>query len=217
MGKVFRWLGGLLLVGIGVLAIVVVIDIANHRASTPGAIAAIVQGSDPAERALSDARKRQLLAVEDPTFFDRQGIDLATPGQGLTTIGQGLGKRIYFDPFQPGWRKIRLMYLTRFAMFPTTSHDDILTAFVAGAYLGNHDGRTVIGFADGAQTWFGQPLDELDDEAYLSLIAMLIGPNALRPTGQAQANADRVDRIRKLLAEDCAPNGLTDVWLEGCA
>lgn len=217
MGRVFRWLGGVLLTAIVALAIIIVIDIVNHRASTPEAIATILENADPTERALPEARIEQLLAVEDPTFFERNGIDLATPGQGLTTIGQGLGKRIYFDPFRPGWRKIRLMYLTRFAMFPTTSHQDILAAFVAGAYLGNSEGQAVIGFAQGAQTWFGSTLDTLDDDAYLGLVAMLIGPNALRPTSERAAHDQRLARIKKLLAEDCAPNGLRDVWLEGCA
>lgn len=217
MGRVLRWFGGVLLAAIAALVIVATIDIISQRASTPAEIAAILQNADPAERALPEARVEQLLAVEDPTFFERQGIDLATPGQGLTTIGQGLGKRIYFEPFSPGWRKIRLMYLTRFAMFPTSSREDILTAFIAGAYLGNSEGEPVIGFAQGAETWFGAPLDALDDDAWLGLVAMLISPNVLRPTSEPDAHDQRVARIKKLLAEDCAPNGLRDVWLEGCA
>ena len=157
-----------------------------------------------------------LLAVEDPTFYDRQGIDLTTPGQGLTTLGQGLGKRIYFAPFKPGIRKIRLMYLTRFALFATTTHDDVLMASIAHAYLGGGPDGAVIGFDQGARTWFGKPLDALTEDEFLSLVAMLVGPNALRPTDNAAANGERVARIKKLLANQCTPNGLRDVWLEGC-
>ena len=54
-------------------------------------IARIVSEADPDVRALPAERVRQYLAVEDPTFWTNDGIDLKTPGAGQTTTTQGLG------------------------------------------------------------------------------------------------------------------------------
>ena len=67
--------------------------IATHRANADMALTA---------KQLSEEQLRILLAVEDPNFFSHSGIDLSTPGAGLTTITQALAKRLYFEQFQPG-------------------------------------------------------------------------------------------------------------------
>jgi len=48
-----------------------------------------------------------LLAVEDPNFYQHSGVDLTTPGAGITTITQGLVKQLYFSEFRPGFAKLR--------------------------------------------------------------------------------------------------------------
>ena len=49
-----------------------------------------------------------LLRVEDPSFYTHNGMDLSTPGAGITTITQNLVKRLYFDNFKPGFAKLRV-------------------------------------------------------------------------------------------------------------
>ena len=44
--------------------------------------------------AMSAWQKDALLRVEDPSFYEHHGVDLHTPGQGLTTITQALVKWI---------------------------------------------------------------------------------------------------------------------------
>ncbi|MDD2770086.1 MAG: hypothetical protein PHT19_15275 [Methylococcus sp.] len=44
---------------------------------------------------LTSDRLKLLLAVEDPTFFEHHGVDLNTPGAGMTTISQSLVKLLY--------------------------------------------------------------------------------------------------------------------------
>ena len=46
---------------------------------------------------------------------------------------------------------------------------------------------------------------------------MLIGPNGLDPVYHAEAHAERVGRIKRLLAGECTPAGWSDASLEGCA
>jgi membrane peptidoglycan carboxypeptidase len=158
-----------------------------------------------------------LIAVEDPTFWTNRGIDLSSPGAGLTTISQSLGKRIYFDRFAPGFRKFELMLMTRFGMYAKVTRHNILKAFYNVAYFGRDEVGPIIGFHEAARRWYGKELQMLTTDEYLGLVAMLVAPNALNPVEHAAANSERVARIKRMLAHDCVPAGLTDVWLDGCA
>lgn len=70
----------------------------DARARTPALMAAALADVDPQIASLSQDRIDILLTVEDPTFWTNDGLDFETPGQGLTTLSQGLAKRLYFDP-----------------------------------------------------------------------------------------------------------------------
>ena len=191
--------------------------IAEERPVVSGKVDAIIARADPDELALPPDRVAILLRVEDPTFRTNKGIDLSTPGAGMTTLSQGLGKKIFFDDFEPGFRKGELMALTRFALHPKVDKDRTLKAVIANAYFGNHRGRPVIGFADGARTWFGKPLPQLSHREFLELEAMLVAPDQLKPGRDDAGRKARVRRIERLLAGRCEPTGLRDVMLTGCA
>lgn len=158
-----------------------------------------------------------LLRVEDPTFRTNRGIDLSSPGAGMTTISQSLGKQLFFADFEPGLRKLELMALTRFALYPMVDKDRTLRAFLASAYFGTNRGRPVIGFAEASRTWLGKPLSSLSDREFLGLVAMLPAPDTLKPGRDDGGREERVQRIERLLAGRCQPSGLRDVMLEGCA
>jgi hypothetical protein len=192
------------------------IRVLQERGRVAARVDRIIAAADPDELALPLARQAMLLKVEDPTFRTNKGIDLSTPGAGMTTLSQGLGKLIFFDHFKPGFRKGELMVLTRFALYPEVSKQRTLQAVVASAYFGTRQGRAVTGFADGARTWFGKPLSRLSDDEYLALVAMLVAPDNLKPGRDDAARLDRVARIKRLLARQCKPTGLRDVMLEGC-
>lgn len=191
--------------------------IADERTAVSGKVDAILARADPDELALPPKRVAILLKVEDPTFWTNKGIDLSTPGAGMTTLSQGLGKHIFFDDFQPGFRKGELMALTRFALYPMVDKNRTLNAVIANAYFGTHRGRPVTGFAVGARAWFGKPLQQLSDREFLELEAMLVAPDQLKPRRGDAERAERVRRIERLLARQCTPTGLRDVMLEGCA
>lgn len=191
--------------------------VVEERAAVSGKVDAILAQAEPDELALSPDRKAILVRVEDPTFWTNRGIDLSTPGAGMTTLSQGLGKHIFFDDFEPGFRKGELMALTRFALYPEVDKERTLKAVIANAYFGTSRGRTVTGFADGARTWFGKPLSQLSDREFLELEAMLVAPDRLKPGRGDPERHGRVARIERLLAGNCRPTGLRDVMLEGCA
>ncbi|MCY7279484.1 MAG: transglycosylase domain-containing protein [Sphingomonas bacterium] len=191
--------------------------VATERNRTSARVDTTIAAADPAERALPADRINILLAIEDPTFATNRGIDFSTPGAGLTTVSQSLGKRIFFEHFRPGFPKGELIVLTRFALYPNVDKRRTLTAFIATAQFGSFKGRPVIGFGDASRTWVGKPLDRLTDGDYLTLVAMLPAPTTYNPVRHPAANAERVARIERLLARRCGPDGLRDVHLKGCA
>jgi len=190
--------------------------IATERGRVSDRVDVIIAAADPADATLSPQRTAILLRVEDPTFRTNKGIDFSTPGGGMTTLSQSLGKRIFFEKFSPGLPKVELIALTRFALYPKVDKQRTLKAFLATAYFGHRDGRAVTGIGAAARAWFGKPLAALSDREYLSLIAMGPAPKILDPVRHPAANAERVGRIKRLLAGRCRPDGLRDVMLDGC-
>jgi hypothetical protein len=53
---------------------------------------------------------------------------------------------------------------------------------------------------------------QLSDDEYLSLIAMLIGPNQYSLFEAPKKNKERVARIKAVLNGEYKPRGLTDVY-----
>ena len=216
MRRGIKWLAIVIGVLLALLVIFEVFAVVRAKMRTPGIIAA------HAERRvkLADVGKRRLamlLRVEDPGFFRHRGVDFSSPGQGATTMTQGLVKRLYFDgQFKPGFAKIEQSLIARFVLDPAVAKRDQLEIFLNVASFGRIRGQPVIGFDAAAQTFYGRPLNRLTDREFLSLVAMLIGPNALDPIQHPAENAARVARIEKMLSGRCKPEGLGDVNYAAC-
>jgi len=156
-----------------------------------------------------------LLRVEDPAFPTHHGLDLTTPGAGMTTITQGLVKFLYFDDFRPGLAKLP-QSLFAVGLDARVSKDDLLTLFLNRSYLGTVEGREVHGFDEAARAYFGTPAPDLDREQWLALVAMCVGPDAFSVAIAPENNRNRVARIERLLAGRCRPAGWLDVYYEEC-
>jgi hypothetical protein len=85
-----------------------------------------------------------LLAVEDPAFHDHGGIDVASPGQGMTTITQALVKFLYFDPFEPGFAKIEQSLIAWLVLDRHLDKQQQLALFLNQAYFGTRDGTDIL-------------------------------------------------------------------------
>lgn len=173
----------------------------------------------PQKLKLSDLSRQQLdilLAIEDPGFYDHSGVDFSSPGQGLTTITQGLVKFLYFDRFTPGFAKLEQILIARFVLNHHMSKEQQLAVFINQAYLGQINGVEIRGFAEGANIHFGLPFQLLSKDQYIGLVGMLIGPNELRPDKYKEALEQRVARIKAMLAGKCKAEGVLDAWYENC-
>jgi membrane peptidoglycan carboxypeptidase len=89
-----------------------------------------------------------------------------------------------------------------------------LLIFVNTVYLGHYNGEVVRGFSQAAEIYFDKPFSDLTEEEYLSLVAMIIAPNSFNVKKQPQANAVRVQRIKRLLCGEYTPKGLMDLYYD---
>jgi len=195
-----------------------IIDLILVRIKTPKLIEALSKSNKCVLDIdkIGKERINMLLTVEDPTFYKNNGLDFSSGGAGFTTISQGLGKILYFDGFKPGIRKFRLLFLTRFALYPLVSKKEILNLFFNYVYLGNYQGKEIRGFEFASKIYYKKSFKELTTDEFLSLEAMLINPNEYSIFDNKVKNIDRVLRIKKLLECNCRPIDWKDDLLNGC-
>ena len=218
-GPIRKFLARSLLTFCIFLMLFIAIDIIQARQTTQRAVGQLLRSEKASLNILRIEEKRisVLLIVEDPKFFTHKGLDFSTPGAGWTTISQGLAKDIYFDSFQPGIAKIRLIYLTRFALHPKVSKQDQLALFFNYVHLGTDIfGNELKGFENAAQFYFNKGFAQLSNEEYISLVATVISPSHYRIDRFPEVNEERAYRIKRLIGGFCEPNGWLDCLLNGC-
>jgi membrane peptidoglycan carboxypeptidase len=155
------------------------------------------------------ARIDQLLKIEDPKFKTHWGVDLATPGAGMTTITQGLVKLLYFPGgFQQGVGKIRQTLIAEYALDHLVTKDEQLELYLNATFFGSADNRPIHGFEAAAEAYFRKPFRDLTDDEFIALIGMTISPETLKP-GTANS-ATRVARIKRYLAGEVVPASVLD-------
>ncbi len=163
---------------------------------------------------LNKKRQEILIKIQDPTFFEHTGIEWPSP-LTTTTITQSLVKRLFFDHFAKGFKKIEQTLIARFVVNPNISKEVQLVAFMSTAYFGEKDGKQLFGFDQGAHFWFNKSLSELNDDEYISLIAMLPGPNMFKPN--TVALRERVRRIKLVLNGECLYDHVSQIFLDQCS
>lgn len=165
---------------------------------------------------LGPGRIEQLLMVEDPGFGGHSGVDFSTDGAGLTTITQSLGKRVGFDRFTPGIRKLRLIGYA-IGLEHGLTKPQIIALFLDTASMGRGPEGWMTGFFTASQQIYGRPPSQLSDREYLTLVAVGIAPRDFDLQRGNAALTTRVARIERLVQRKCRPAGVRDVWLDGCA
>ena len=164
---------------------------------------------------LGPGRIEQLLMVEDPGFWTHDGADWTTPGSGLTTLTQSVGKQVGFTNFQPGLQKIRLIGYAM-GLESMLSKSQILALYLDTVWMGRGPNGPMVGLFNASETAFGRHPSALNQHQFLTLVAVPISPRKLSLAApNAQLN-ERTARIERLIGRKCRPAGLRDVWLKGC-
>lgn len=161
---------------------------------------------------ISQDRLDWLLKIQDPGFYEHNGIDLFTPGAGLTTISQSIVKKLYFKEFKPGFRKLKQSLIARFVVNEKLDKNQQLEIFINSVYMGNLDGKTIYGLGAASQAYYKKEISQLSENEYLSLVAMLIGPDQFNILDNAELNRERVSRIKEVLSGKYKPKVLTDLY-----
>lgn len=162
---------------------------------------------------IHDLKKHQLeilLKVQDPGFYNHKGIDLTTPGAGLTTITQALVKKLYFKNFKSGIAKIKQSLIARLVVNNLISKEDQITLFLNMMYFGKINGKPIVGFQSAAHAYFQKDISSLNEDQYISLIAMLVMPSTFHILNHPDWNKDRSDRIKSLISGSYKPKCLMD-------
>ena len=186
------------------------IEVVVARIKTPQIVREILQ-SDVIVLRLSDLSPRQieiLLTVEDPQFYHHKGVDLRTPGAGLTTITQGLAKKLYFREFKPGIRKIKQTLIARYALNPLVPKDDQLLMFI-NMHDFCYEAR---GLASAARFYYGKEFHALTEKEYIGLVAMFVGCGTFNPFRNPEEHRERVARIQRVLAGEYVPKSMRDIY-----
>ncbi|MCY6383345.1 transglycosylase domain-containing protein [Hoeflea prorocentri] len=186
-------------------------DSEELEARADGLIAEDLGGSS-----LGEERYRQLLVVQDPAFEQHSGVDITTPGAGITTVTQSLSKRVGFENFTPGIGKIRQIGYA-LGLESRLSKEQIMALWLDTLEMGRGPEGWVTGFHRMSEATFGAAPAKIEDDEYLSMLAVLISPGRYTLGTDDQALLERTNRIRRLVSGDCAPNANSDVWLQGCS
>ena len=165
---------------------------------------------------LGPGRIDQLLMVDDPGFWTHKGTDWSTPGSGLTTLTQSVGKHVGFEHFRPGLQKIRLIGYAK-GLESKLSKQQILALYLDTIWMGRGPSGPMIGMFNASETVFGKPPSALNQHQFLTLVAVPISPRTLTLASPNPALIERTSRIERLVERKCKPVGLRDVWLKGCA
>ncbi|KZM47991.1 transglycosylase domain-containing protein [Labrenzia sp. OB1] len=164
---------------------------------------------------LGEDRLETLLMVQDPAFHQHAGVDVTTPGAGVTTVTQSLAKRVGFREFKPGIGKIRQ---TGYAigLERKLTKDQIMALWLDTLEMGRGPDGWMKGFFVASQAIYQRPPAELTEREFLSLVAVLIAPGTYDLRREDAQLQERIARVEKLVSGECTPSGNGDVWLEGC-
>ncbi len=161
---------------------------------------------------ISKLRREWLISIQDPNFSAHNGFDLNTPGADLTTITQSIVKKLYFKSFKPGFSKYRKTLIAIFVVDKELSKREQFEVFINSSYMGIFQGKEIYGFFEAAKVYFNKNISEIIDDEYLSLIAMLIGPNLYDISSERIKNTERVFKIKSVLSGKYIPKNLMDVY-----
>lgn len=181
---------------------------------------------------LTQRQQDILLKIEDPTFFAHHGLSLAD-GQGVTTISSSIAREVFlgrdnlggvkgaFQDFYRGvfacckkvdfGRDVMALVLDKHV-----SKQRQLDVYVALTYMGTFDGGQVRGLDQASMLYFKKPLNELVEQDFIGLAAMIKAPNQFHPLRRQAAYAVRQGKAAKIVSGVCNPSGWFDTDYNDC-
>ncbi|KKF46907.1 penicillin-binding protein 2A [Streptococcus uberis S6261] len=166
----------------------------DHKAEYAGSLSG-QKGTYVELDAISDNLENAVIATEDRTFYENNGINLkrfllaiVSAGHfgGGSTITQQLAKNAYLSQDQTIKRKAREFFLA-LELTKKYPKKDILTMYLNNSYFGNG----VWGVEDASQKYFGTSAANLTLDEAATLAGMLKGPEIYNPLYSIQNATNR--------------------------
>ncbi len=181
---------------------------------------------------LSVGQINSLIKIEDEHFFSHQGVDFSS-GPGRTTITMAVADMVYFEgPELNHWmgkgqsffKKMRSCcarfdisdYIRGLVLNWRLTKDEQLRIFTSNVYMGQFEGKPVFGFPSAALVYFKTRLEQLNDEQWLSLVAMVKDPMKYHPQHGAGALQQRLVGLQQRLDGLCKPLSQNDDEMTPC-
>jgi membrane carboxypeptidase/penicillin-binding protein len=197
-----------------VLGILFGVGIYFAKKTTPVALAKM--RSESLTMRVSDLTGEQLaelLLSCDPDFYTHSGYSFHSPG--FRTITQRLVEHYYFKQYQP-WLEMPPGTMDAHELNRKMPKDEQLLVFLNTTPFGTSREHDVHGFQEAAQYFFDKKFRDLNRDEYISILAMLADPEKYHIQGEALANIERANRLKRMLDGKCKATSLLDVELKNC-
>lgn len=126
-----------------------------------------------------------------------------------------MSKRLAFKEFRPGIGKIRQTAYA-FGLERNLSKQQIMALFLDTVEMGEGPDGWITGFFRASIAINGRPVADIENDEFVSLLAVLIAPGSYNLMQPDHKLLERTARIKRLIAGECEPEGTMDVWLAGC-
>lgn len=128
---------------------------------------------------------------------------------------QSLTKRLAFDRFRPGWRKITQTGYT-VGLERHLNKQQIAALFLGSVEMGQGTQGWMTVLFNAGQNIYQRPIPALTQVAFARLVAVLIAPGTYNLTAPDPELDRRSKRITALWRDSCAPCDHGDIWVQDC-
>ncbi len=154
---------------------------------------------------------RAIVAVEDKNFYSHHGLDFKAIAraawrnllaraavEGGSTITQQLVKNYFLTNTRSLWRKFNEAIMSVLLEIHYDKNE-ILESYINEIYLGQDRQRAIHGFALASQYYFDKPINSLELDEIVILVALIRGPSYYDPNKKSVRLKKRRNLVLKLL------------------
>ncbi len=155
---------------------------------------------------------QSILAMEDSRFYQHEGVDiigltraivvnliLDRKSQGASTITQQLVKNLILNNPEKTYKRKAREALRALALEQRLSKDDLIELYMNEVYLGQVNGRAVVGVTQAAKVYFGKKVQRLTIGEAAMIAGIISAPNAYSPLRHPEKAKTRRDVSLKRL------------------
>ena len=155
-----------------------------------------------------------ILAMEDSRFYEHEGVDfigltravvvnliINSKAQGASTITQQLVKNLILNNPEKTYKRKAREALRALALEQQLSKQELLELYLNEVYLGQVNGRAVVGVGQAAKIYFGKPIERLSVGEAAMLSGIISAPNAYSPLRHPEKARTRRDIALKRMLD----------------